>query len=168
LRASLRWPARKKRVPPDNPLSAFRSPSEIHCVGAAAGRVSPTDDNLPCGLSPLRRLPDAWQPLIPRGTIPRVRALSAFLTLSGLYSTRHLPALFHAGPALGVAPFKAEIHSRSRTSSRRSLPSCGLPTVRPPSQVPWRRRVPGRGSSQPWRQMTALRTISPTAGLCSP
>ena len=40
----------------------------------------------------------------PEATNPRVRALSAFLTLSGPYSTRYLPALFHAGTALGVLP----------------------------------------------------------------
>jgi hypothetical protein len=32
----------------------------------------------------------------------RFVALSAFLTLSGLYSARNLPALFHTGPVLGV------------------------------------------------------------------
>jgi len=40
----------------------------------------------------------------PEATTPRVRALSAFLTLSGPCSTRYLPALFHAGPARGVLP----------------------------------------------------------------
>lgn len=43
----------------------------------------------------------------PEATNPRVRALSAFLTLSGPYSARNLPALFHAGPVLGVPPSRA-------------------------------------------------------------
>lgn len=42
----------------------------------------------------------------PEATNPRVRALSAFLTLSGPYSARYLPALFHAGPVRGVLPSK--------------------------------------------------------------
>lgn len=53
---------------------------------------------------PLRRLPGTRQLLIPRLPTLEYCALSAFLTLSGPYSTRYLPALFHAGTALGVLP----------------------------------------------------------------
>jgi hypothetical protein len=56
----------------------------------------------PLRFSPLRRFPSARQPLTPEATDLRVRALAAFLTLSGPYSAQHLPALFHAGPTLGV------------------------------------------------------------------
>jgi hypothetical protein len=55
---------------------------------------------------PLRRLVDAGQPLTPEVTSLRVRASSAFRTLSRPFSARHLPALFRAGPAHGVLPFR--------------------------------------------------------------
>jgi hypothetical protein len=79
----------------------------------------------PLRFLPLRRFPGAGQPLIPGIPLPGYGASSAFLTLSRLSSAQHLPALFHAGPALGVAPFKAEFHLQSRTFSRRPIPSCG-------------------------------------------
>jgi len=58
----------------------------------------------PLRFVPLRRLPGAGQLLASEGTSLRVRSLSAFRTLSGPYSARYLPALFHAGPAHGVHP----------------------------------------------------------------
>lgn len=66
--------------------------------------VALTGDCLPCGFLPLRRLPGTGQPLTLEGTSLQVRALSAFRTPSGPFSARDLPALFHAGPALGVHP----------------------------------------------------------------
>jgi len=60
----------------------------------------------PLRFVPLRRLPGVRQLLIPEATNLRVRALTAFRTLSGPFSARHLPALFHAGPAPGVLPFR--------------------------------------------------------------
>jgi hypothetical protein len=50
---------------------------------------------------------------------------SAFLTLSRSSSAHHLPALFHAGPALGVTPFRADFLLRSCTFFRTPMPSCG-------------------------------------------
>jgi hypothetical protein len=79
----------------------------------------------PLRFLPLRRFPDPGQLLLPEGTSFRLRALSAFLTLSGPCSARDLPALFHAGPALGVLPFRVDLHSQSRTSFRMPLPSWG-------------------------------------------
>lgn len=46
----------------------------------------------PLRFRPLRRVPGERQLLIPGATIPRVRALSAFLTLPGPCSARRLPA----------------------------------------------------------------------------
>jgi hypothetical protein len=79
----------------------------------------------PLRFLPLRRFPDPGQLLLPEVTSFRLHALSAFLTLSGPCSARDLPALFHAGPALGVLPFRVDLHSQSRTSSRMPLPSWG-------------------------------------------
>jgi hypothetical protein len=53
-------------------------------------------------------------------------ASSAFRTLSRLFSARYLPALFHAGPAHGVSPFRVLRRPQSDPLFRASLPSCGL------------------------------------------
>jgi hypothetical protein len=113
---------------PGHPLIAFRSSPESDTPEPAIRGVSSTSDNLPCGSLPLRRFPGSRQPLIPRATNPRVRALPAFLTLSGPCSARDLPALFHAGPVLGVFALQGSSHPRSRTPSRTPLPSCGYPS----------------------------------------
>jgi hypothetical protein len=86
----------------DPPLFAFRPSSESACTDAAIIEVALTNGCLPCGFAPLRRLPGTGQPLFLKGTNLQVRALSAFRTPSGPFSARDLPALFHAGPALGV------------------------------------------------------------------
>jgi hypothetical protein len=57
---------------------------------------------------PLRRLPGGGQPLLPGVPALGSVASSAFLTLSRPCSARHLPALFHAGAALGVLPFRVD------------------------------------------------------------
>jgi hypothetical protein len=76
--------------------------------------------------APLRRVPGTGQPLLPEGTSLRVRALAAFLTLSGPYSARYLPALFHAGPARGVPPSRPISTRRAvRPSGRRCPPEVG-------------------------------------------
>lgn len=90
-----------------------------------------TVDCLPCGSLPFGVFPERGSHS-PRGYQPRVRALSAFLTLSGLFSASPLPALFRAGPALGVSPFGADLHPQSRAPSRTPLPSCGSGPARPP------------------------------------
>jgi hypothetical protein len=94
---------RKRFTLPDDPLVTFRSPPEFtrlwsHRAGMTLARLPPLR------FLPLRRLDDDGQPLIPGLT----RSLgsvtfSAFLTLSRSSSARHLPALFHAGPAHGVS-----------------------------------------------------------------
>jgi hypothetical protein len=51
-------------------------------------------------------------------------APSGFLDLSALSSASSLPALFHAGSAHGVVPFRAFLLPCSRTPSPAPLPSC--------------------------------------------
>jgi len=108
-----------------DPLIAFRSSPESYGPGAAA-RVLPCGRLPPLRFLPLRRFPVRGQPLSSRGyQPPGSGAFSAFLTLSRPSSAHGLPALFHAGPVLGVLPSRADFHSQSRTFSRRPLPSCG-------------------------------------------
>jgi hypothetical protein len=67
--------------------------------------ITRPDNFLPCGLSPLRRFPGNGQLPTPRVYHTRgYDTFSAFLTLSRLSSAQILPALFHAGPVLGVSP----------------------------------------------------------------
>jgi hypothetical protein len=66
----------------------------------------PLSTTPPLRFFPLRRLPGIGQPLAPEATSLQVRALAAFLTLSGPFSARRLPALFRAGPVPGVSPFR--------------------------------------------------------------
>lgn len=50
-------------------------------------------------------------------------AFSVFHTLSRLYSTHYLSALFHADPVHGVQPFRVNLRPESDPSFRISLPS---------------------------------------------
>jgi hypothetical protein len=59
-----------------------------------------------------------------RVCLARPLALSGFLDLSAPSSAVSLPALFHAGSALGVVPFRALLLPCSRTPSPAPLPSC--------------------------------------------
>jgi hypothetical protein len=116
---------------------------------------------------PLRRFPDRGQPLSPGGTTPRYVALSAFRTLSGLFSDRCLPALFHAGPVLGVSSFRAVFRPQSiqpldllallRLAAR--FPAASIFLRR-------RRRDPACAAKKIFHD-TALLQSSPTSGLCS-
>jgi hypothetical protein len=109
----------------------------------------------------------------PEATNPRVRALSAFLTLSGLYSTRYLPALFHAGPVRGVLPFRVHpTRGAARPLGRRCPPVVTRLLVTAPS-----RRLPGpsRGwasstygilvNAAPWESGHTSRPCSPRASV---
>jgi hypothetical protein len=76
---------------------------------------------------PLRRFPDHGQLHNSRDyQASGYGTSSAFLTLSRFCSAHNLPALFHAGPVLEVAPFKVVTHSRSCARSHVPLPSCGF------------------------------------------
>jgi hypothetical protein len=57
----------------------------------------------PTRFDSLRRFPGVGQPLTPELPALGSVTFTAFLTLSRFYSARHLPALFHAGPALGIS-----------------------------------------------------------------
>jgi hypothetical protein len=114
------------------PLSAFRSsPESDRHVAAAVFTLfrSNIRNCLPCGFFPFDVFPTSGSHLSPRGNHPLgYVAFSAFLTLSRLCSTRGLPAMFHAGPALGVSPSRVLRHSQSDRLSRAYQPSCGSQT----------------------------------------
>lgn len=134
----------------------LRLPYRVLLPRAVSDEENLIVDCLPCGFLPLRRIPDRGQLLAPEDTSFRLRAFSAFLTLSRPFSTRDLPALFHAGPAPGVPPFRVDLHSQSRTSSRMPLPSWGsssgwasVSTIMVASGigVPWHPCQPFRGGA---------------------
>jgi hypothetical protein len=120
---------------------------------------------------PLRRFPVRGQPHSSRGyQPPGSGAFSAFLTLSRLSSAHGLPALFHAGPVLGVLPFKVYFRSRSRAFFRRPLPSCGSSLgSRLCFSLSGYMAVLGFGSrSQTYFNETALEPRHSTSRPCSP
>jgi len=92
---------------------------------------------------PLRRIPGTGQLLLPEGTSLRVRALAAFLTLSGPYSARYLPALFHAGPAHGVHPSRSISTRRAVRPLGRRFPLEVGRTNQLPSRQPRLPQGPG-------------------------
>lgn len=67
----------------------------------------PTSDFLPCGFLPFDVFPVAGSHFFPGLPLPGYGAFSTFRTSSRPSSTRYLPALFHAGPTLGVPPRRA-------------------------------------------------------------
>lgn len=62
--------------------------------------------------------------------------LSAFLTLSAVFSHLGLVALFHATSTPRISVFRALIHSTSRDASRRPLLSCRWGQLRPTRVTP--------------------------------
>jgi hypothetical protein len=121
--------AQRKNLLPGRPLVVFHSSTELSDSGAAVplSPIKESSEQLPSlQFFPLRRIPNCGQPLGSRSNqLPGYGASSAFRTLSRLFSALSLPALFHAGPVLGVLPFKVDSHPRSRTLSQAPLPSCG-------------------------------------------
>jgi hypothetical protein len=113
------------------PLLAFRSSTECYLhTGAAFCRAKLRIQLLPCGLFPFGVFPVPGSNQSGGNQPPGLVTLTAFRTLSGPCSTRYLPALFHAGTALGVSTLQGSSRPRSRTPSRTPLPSCGSPTSR--------------------------------------
>jgi hypothetical protein len=127
----------------NSPLLAFRSSPEFSTLAPlplvpsrALFRQLPSLRFLP-----LRRFPSCGQSLTSRGYhFPGYVAFSAFLTLSRPFSTHCLPALFHAGPALGVSP-SGSLTPRRGQLSRAFLPSCGCFLFGLPLQVHCFRRA---------------------------
>jgi len=141
---------------------AFRSPPEFGRTDAVVGGHPRTTASLAvCSPSTSSRCRAAT---CPGATNSQVRALSAFRTLSGLCSARRLPALFHAGPAHGVSPFRDDLHPQSRASSRTPLPSCGWPTILAPSRPPRLPRAPGDARARLGR-LSRRRRFRPPAPL---
>jgi hypothetical protein len=167
LRISLRRSARMNESSGRSSLD-LSLPSRARLHRGRRWRGYPLHGCLPCGSLPLRRFPGSGQLLISRGTNPRVRALSAFRTLSGLSSTRSLPALLRAGPALGVSPFRVEFTRRAvRPLGRRCPPGVGLPTSYRPGirGLVGLLGIPVLVSAA--RKETAPPPAGPSSGLCS-
>lgn len=105
----------------------------------------------------------------PEATNPRVRALPAFRTLSGPFSTRYLPALFHAGTALGVPPSRVHpARGAARPLGRRCPPVVTRLLVTASS-----RRLPGPSRGVASSACGILVDAAPwesgrTSGPCSP
>jgi hypothetical protein len=117
---------------------------------------------------PLRRVPGTGQLLFSEGTSLRVRALAAFLTLSGPCSARYLPALFHAGPAHGVHPPRSISTRRAvRPSGRRYPLEVGRTNQLPSQQLRLPRVLGSLRLPRPSFEGTALRTFGPSSGPCS-
>jgi len=102
---------------------------------------------------------------LPWGYQPQVRALSAFLTLSGPCSARSLPALFHAGPALGVHSLQGRSPPAEPCDLSAASALLGLTVVKASSRPPGRWNLLGEtlraGSSF---EETTLLTTAPLQG----
>jgi hypothetical protein len=104
-----------------------------------------------------------------RACLTRPLASSGFLNPSTLSSAPCLPALFRAGSAPGVAPFRACHLPRSRTPSPAPFPSCRWTShdLRPPSHVRCRRSGPLRASTYGAREHPRLQGFAPREKLPS-
>jgi hypothetical protein len=78
----------------------------------------------PMRFAPLQRLPTRGSGSFGRACLTRPPAPAGFLNLLAPFSATCLPALFHAGSAHGVAPFRALLLPRGRTPSPAPVPSC--------------------------------------------
>jgi hypothetical protein len=116
---------------------------------------------LPSDVFPVRGSHSPW------GYQPQVRALSAFLTLSGPYSASHLPALFHAGPALGVSPFEAKSTRRAVRPLERPYPHAVHVQLGHHSNPLGPTSHQGTCQSKWAVNEAALRAFCATSGLCS-
>jgi hypothetical protein len=111
------------------PLLAFCSSTEVYYTTCAAPGLTPLQHSFHAVLFPFDVFPILGSNSSRRLPTFGYCSLAAFRTLSGLYSTQYLPALFHAGTALGVLPFKAYFRLQVGTSSRTPIPSCGCTTT---------------------------------------
>jgi hypothetical protein len=109
----------------------------------------------PMRFAPLQRLPARGSGLFSRACLTRPPAPPGFLNLLTPRSAPCLPALFHAGSAHGVAPFRAFLLSRGRTPSPAPVPSCRLD-------------VPAERASPMCRPLSAPRSPPPKQRLARP
>jgi hypothetical protein len=113
---------------PGNPLLSFRSTPETRprterppSPGTRPGTYdgSSLEVSSPSAFSRLRAAAYCGRVCLTQPPAP-----PGFLNLLTHSSALGLPALFHAGPAHGVAPFRALLPSGSRTPSPAPMPSC--------------------------------------------
>ena len=89
-------------------------------------------------------------------------ALSGFLSLSVLCSPPHRPALFHAGDALGVLPFRASSSQGAVPPLDGRCPHAVAPRLpRPKTRSA---RPSSSGPCSPWEFATNSRWVRPPAG----
>jgi hypothetical protein len=129
---------------PGNPLMGLCSPTESSKLERPPASSAPervcTRAAPPMRFLPLQRLPARGSGIVGRVSLARPPAPPGFLNLLVLRSAPSLPALFHAGSAHGVAPFRALLLPCSRTPFPAPLPSCRWTS--PPTSPPARARRP--------------------------
>jgi len=101
---SRRLPSAGLGMPSDHLPQSFTPLQSI--TGRACRTRQPTGPTALMGFGPLRRLRQSGAHS-PRACLTRFVALTGFLSLLALCFSRRLPALFHAGNALGVQPSRA-------------------------------------------------------------
>jgi hypothetical protein len=132
-------------------------------TGRACRTRQPPSPTALMGFGPLRRLRQSGAHC-PRACLTRFVALSGFLSLLALYFSRRLPALFHAGNALGVPPSRAFPPRQAGTPSQGPLPSCRWPSRAARLQGLGARR----GSVAATRHISGLAATRCSPGLSSP
>jgi hypothetical protein len=167
VRFSLRLPARMRISSGRSSLGlSLPSRARLHCRRRLRGH--PLRGFLPCGSFPFGVFPvpgsysSRGVPIL--GYVPSQR----FARSQGFFSARGLPALLHAGPALGVSPFRVEFTRRAvRPLGRRCPPGVGSsPSYRPGFRGFFGLLgIPVRASVA--RKETAPPAASPSSGLCS-
>jgi len=154
---------------PGDPLLTFSSSPEFGCTDAAivvGPRIRTMTASLavffPFDVFPVLGSHSSW------GYQPQVRALAAFLTPSGPFSARYLPALFHAGPARGVLTLQGRSPLAEPCDLSAAAALLGLTVVIVPSRPPGPLREPGGSRFRPGRLSRRRRAHgSPSSGLCS-
>jgi hypothetical protein len=117
-------PVRRCLISDGLPPFGLHSPSEYH--RACPPGLPILDPTALMGFVPLRRLRQSGAHFS-RVCLARYVALPGFLSLLALCFSRRLPALFHAGNALGVPPSRAFPPRQAGTTFRCPMPSCRLP-----------------------------------------
>jgi hypothetical protein len=167
LRFSRRLPSAGLVMPSDF-LPQSSTPLQS-ITGHACRTHQPTGPTALMGFVPLRRLRQSGAHY-PRVCLTRYVALSGFLSLLAPCFSRRLPALFHAGNALGVLPSRAFPPRQAGTPSRGPMPSCRWPprTARLQGLWPGAGPLSERAIFQASPQPAALLGFHPLQGLPLP
>lgn len=161
LRFSRRLPSAGLVMPSDHLPQSYTPLQSI--TGRACRTHQPTGPTALMGFDPLRRL---WQSGAhsSRVCLARYVALSGFLSLLAPYFSRRLPALFHAGNALGVPPSRA--FPPRQAGDTFSGPHALLPLAAAYGSTPGPQAR--RGSVAATRHISGLAATRCSPGLSSP